>query len=84
MLRRKPTRIELKLDDIEEWNDLRRASSDNQKANNNHTPFAATSNSDKIPFDASKKEKREVIHQRIGYSPRPVVEPTTNIATSQQ
>ena len=83
MLRRKPTRIELKLDDIEEWNELRRAA-DSQKSSSTAAPFTPVAGGDKQPSDATKKDKRDVIHQRIGYNPLPVVEPSTSLPTAQQ
>jgi len=71
MLRRKPTRIELKMDDLEEFNKKRekeRESAANRlaKADPNLTPEVYTT-----------KSRMELIHARIGYDPKPLPQPST-------
>ncbi|XP_075210957.1 anaphase-promoting complex subunit CDC26-like [Lycorma delicatula] len=69
MIRRSPTRIELRLDDLNEFNMIRREFEANQRAGTGQsTPAWATNN-------APQKTKQEVIHERIGYTPQP--RPTT-------
>lgn len=60
MIRRKPTRIELRLEDIKEWEDKRR---EEQEARNK-TPANQ-------PTGAAKKDSAQERHERIGYFPQP-------------
>ncbi|KAJ9595772.1 hypothetical protein L9F63_013016 [Diploptera punctata] len=67
MIRRSPTRIELKLEDIQEYESMRREqeSRKEQQAAENHgggvEPW--------VP--GVTKTKQEIIHERIGYVPQP-------------
>lgn len=65
MIRRSPTRIELKLDDIQEYDAMRREqeSRKEQQTENRSTtePWGPT----------VTKTKQEIIHERIGYVPQP-------------
>jgi len=63
MLRRNPTRIELKLNDIEKEYEVIKKE---QEAERNK---AAASSSDMTPNIL--KTKTEIIHERIGYDPKP-------------
>lgn len=64
MIRRIPTRIELKLDDINEYNTIRQATeSNNERA---PSPQNAPAWTYKIMFNNNAK-----IHERIGYAPQP-------------
>ena len=73
MLRRKLTRIELKLDDLDEWNAAKKER-EKEIEKRLQTLSKSDSVSDSQMFDSSdepSKSKREVIHERIGYDPRP-------------
>lgn len=65
MLRRKPTRIELKIDDLEEYNNKLKEERET-KADPNLTPEVYTT-----------KSRMEKIHARIGYDPKPLPQPST-------
>jgi Anaphase-promoting complex APC subunit CDC26 len=67
MLRRKPTRIELKIEDISEWTAVR-------KERENKPDAVQTA---ELP--PAHKSKRELIHERIGYEARPARETTLNM-----
>ena len=77
MLRRNPTRIELTLDNLEELN-----SDSAEKPNSEVTPFKGTALT-----SPTKKDRRILVGQRIGYNPRPVPGDTSgtgaNAATTQ-
>lgn len=76
MLRRKPTRIELKLDDLEEWK-LKKEKEQEKKQQQvegaavGDTPGLAEAMGLLTP-SAPKKSRKEVVQERIGYDPRPV------------
>ena len=73
MLRRKPTRIQLKLDDLDEWNTIKKERA--EKTDNAHgTPQPGTSTT---PMDAqtNMQLKREMMQERIGYNPKPMSQP---------
>ncbi len=74
MLRRKPTRIELKIDDLEEWY-TRKKELESQKKSQQPLPIAASGDSSAFDATPDAKTKKEMIQQRIGYDPRPVVQP---------
>ena len=77
MLRRPPTRIELKLDDLEEYESMIR-----EREQKKHDPSADSSISImRTPGnqDAQKgKTKTDMVHARIGYEPAPVTPPRTH------
>lgn len=62
MIRRNPTRIELKLDDLSEYNHIRRQFEDKKESR------AAQSTQ---TLNVPPKPKQEGIHERIGYNPQP-------------
>ncbi len=65
MLRRKTTRIELKIDDLEEYN---------KKVKDEK---AAKTDPNLTPEVYSAKSRIEQIYARIGYDPRPMPQPCT-------
>jgi len=70
MLRRKPTRIELKIDDLEEYNKKvkeRESANRMSKDDPNVTPVVYN----------SAKSRMDMIHARIGYDPKPLPQPST-------
>lgn len=73
MLRRKPTRIELTLDDLQEWHTATKEWEKLRKASDFTPTNAAALTSDVGP---SKQSRREMIEQRIGYDPKPVRQPS--------
>ena len=74
MLRRTPTRIELKLDDITEF-DPKPSVSEADKKQAEITPFTSKTSAQTTPVSPSRR--RILISQRIGYNPRPVTEPSS-------
>lgn len=58
MFRRNPTRIELKLDDLNEYEVIKKDLEDKQKQNKS---------SDETPTNGSKT-KEQTIHERIGFT----------------
>ena len=64
MLRRNPTRIELKLDDISEYTDMRESEMKKDKEKANSQTFTLTTGT------TAAKSKQEV-QDRIGYVPHP-------------
>ncbi|PSN48356.1 Anaphase-promoting complex subunit CDC26 [Blattella germanica] len=67
MIRRSPTRIELKLDDIQEYESMRREQESRKEQQ------AAESHASSVESWAPgvTKSKQEIIHERIGYVPQP-------------
>jgi len=59
MLRRSPTRIELKIDDVNEWIAMRK---EKEKKNSESVAGLGT-----MAQELQVKSKRELIHERIGY-----------------
>jgi len=62
MLRRKPTRIEMKIDDISEWVNVKKEAESKKQATE-----SAPQHVDSQPV---QKTQRDIIHERIGYNPR--------------
>lgn len=71
MLRRHPTRIELKLDDLEEFEEKKQERKQQQSASTIGAEFKTPDQSAMTP-----KTKREMIHERIGYDPQPMLQPS--------
>jgi len=71
MLRRKPTRIELKLEDLEEFEEKK-------KEHKGQTTPAATPDANHATPESNitPKTKRDIIHKRIGYNPDPLPQPS--------
>lgn len=71
MLRRNPTRIELKLDDREEYEQLKREREVERKAaQSSETTEVAMLQEPSSEY--SGKTKQEIIQMRIGYDPTPL------------
>ncbi|KAL4225588.1 anaphase promoting complex subunit cdc26 [Mactra antiquata] len=66
MLRRNPTRIELKLIDIEKEYEVMKKERENQQN------MASTS----TDTPTTSKTKTDLIHERIGYDPKPKISST--------
>jgi len=62
MLRRKPTRIEMKIDDISEWMTVKKEAESKKQATESASQHA--------DFQSVQKTRRDVVHERIGYDPR--------------
>ncbi|KAI8770577.1 anaphase-promoting complex subunit 12 [Biomphalaria glabrata] len=67
MIRRKPTRIELKIADIEEYDAIKKEREAAAKSSKAET--------DTSPEVLNAKKRMETIHARIGYDPKPVYQP---------
>ena len=73
MLRRKPTRIELKLDDLEEYDQLKKEKAELEKKK--EPSVLPEENTNITP---TQKAVREAIHERIGitFEPQPLPQPS--------
>lgn len=70
MLRRKPTRLELKLDDIEEFEGVRK-DLESRKKQREESEVAAGEEAAGIALGAEHKSREQIINDRIGYKPQP-------------
>nr|XP_054502443.1 anaphase-promoting complex subunit CDC26 [Agelaius phoeniceus] len=73
MLRRKPTRLELKLDDIEEFESVRKELESRRKQRD-EAEAAAGGGEEAAAIGAlgtEHKSREQVINDRIGYKPQP-------------
>ena len=71
MLRRKLTRIELKLDDLDEWNTMRKEKEMEKRLQNLSKGNADTTIADcSMTSTSDGKTKEEIIHERIGFDPK--------------
>ena len=66
MIRRSPTRIELKLDDIQEYESMRREQESRKEQQAAESHGGVETWAPGVP-----KTKQEIIHERIGYVPQP-------------
>ena len=80
MLRRKLTRIELKLEDLEEWN-TKKKEKEQSKKNENAKRNPDQSDTPMFETPETGKSKKDTIHERIGYDPKSKA--TTAAATSE-
>jgi len=67
MIRRNPTRIELKMEDIQEYKDMKESEETKTHSKN---ILGSSPNSSEIA-GVAPKASLETIHSRIGYNPRP-------------
>ncbi|XP_069465916.1 anaphase-promoting complex subunit CDC26 [Ambystoma mexicanum] len=74
MLRRKPTRLELKLDDIEEFESIRKDLESRKKQREDADLVSCADGA--IGITSDHKSREQMIHDRIGYKPQP--KPTNN------
>ncbi|XP_068104797.1 anaphase-promoting complex subunit CDC26 [Hyperolius riggenbachi] len=70
MLRRKPTRLELKLDDIEEFESIRKEL-ENRKKQREEVDLSVGDSDAAISLSVDSKTREQTIHDRIGYKPQP-------------
>ncbi|CAH1271289.1 Hypp4617 [Branchiostoma lanceolatum] len=88
MIKRKPTRIELKLDDLDEFEAVKKEVEERRKQRNAELlglgtqgeGAAAATNGDTSP-PPSAKTKADRINERIGYDPTPVPDATARVGT---
>ncbi|NWR55222.1 CDC26 protein, partial [Bucorvus abyssinicus] len=74
MLRRKPTRLELKLDDIEEFESIRKDLESRKKQREETEATAAGEDgaaAAAIALGTDHKSREQLINDRIGYKPQP-------------
>ncbi|XP_014807886.1 PREDICTED: anaphase-promoting complex subunit CDC26 [Calidris pugnax] len=73
MLRRKPTRLELKLDDIEEFESIRKDLESRKKQREEAEVAAAGEEAAAaaMALGADHKSREQMINDRIGYKPQP-------------
>ncbi|XP_053329804.1 anaphase-promoting complex subunit CDC26 isoform X1 [Spea bombifrons] len=75
MLRRKPTRLELKLDDIEEFEsikkDLEGRKKQQQQQQREEVDLSATEPEAAVSLSTDPKSREQTVHERIGYKPQP-------------
>ena len=70
MKRRDPTRIELKLDDIQEYEQMKREL-EKGKADESNTEMQESTSGNGAESTAGAQSRVETIHRRIGYDPAP-------------
>lgn len=75
MIRRDPTRIELKLEDIQEYEQMKRKMEEEKKQKSTGSPMDASGAiaPDAADHPLTSKTKTEIIHERIGYDPAPKI-----------
>ncbi|XP_066466704.1 anaphase-promoting complex subunit CDC26 [Tiliqua scincoides] len=71
MLRRKPTRLELKLDDIEEFEAARKELEGRKKQREDVDGVGAGDGEGALGLNSDHKSREQMIHDRIGYKPQP-------------
>ncbi|XP_073414408.1 anaphase-promoting complex subunit CDC26 [Dendrobates tinctorius] len=71
MLRRKPTRLELKLDDIEEFENIRKDLESRKKQREEVDLSSSEPDATAVPLSTDTKTREQTIHDRIGYKPQP-------------
>ncbi|XP_078083737.1 anaphase-promoting complex subunit CDC26 [Mustelus asterias] len=71
MLRRKPTRLELKLDDIEEFESMKKELENRKKQQREEGVMVSSSDVDGANGARDDAKVREKINERIGYRPNP-------------
>ncbi|KYO23059.1 PREDICTED: anaphase-promoting complex subunit CDC26 [Gavialis gangeticus] len=70
MLRRKPTRLELKLDDIEEFESIRK-DLESRKKQREDVDVVGANDEGAIGLSNDHKSREQMINDRIGYKPQP-------------
>ncbi|XP_039095261.1 anaphase-promoting complex subunit CDC26 isoform X1 [Hyaena hyaena] len=71
MLRRKPTRLELKLDDIEEFESIRKDLENRKKQKEEVDVVGINDGEGAIGLSSDPKSREQMINDRIGYKPQP-------------
>ncbi|KAI4542409.1 hypothetical protein MG293_007788 [Ovis ammon polii] len=71
MLRRKPTRLELKLDDIEEFESIRKDLETRKKQKEDVDIVGGSDGEGAIGLSGDPKSREQMINDRIGYKPQP-------------
>ncbi|XP_053329805.1 anaphase-promoting complex subunit CDC26 isoform X2 [Spea bombifrons] len=71
MLRRKPTRLELKLDDIEEFESIKKDLEQQQQQQREEVDLSATEPEAAVSLSTDPKSREQTVHERIGYKPQP-------------
>ncbi|KAF3821157.1 hypothetical protein GH733_011310, partial [Mirounga leonina] len=71
MLRRKPTRLELKLDDIEEFESIRKDLETRKKQKEEVDVVGISDGEGAIGLSSDPKSREQMINDRIGYKPQP-------------
>ncbi|NWS22253.1 CDC26 protein, partial [Pachyramphus minor] len=71
MLRRKPTRLELKLDDIEEFESVRKELGGRRKQRDEAEAAAGGEEAAALALGTEHKSREQLINERIGYKPQP-------------
>ncbi|XP_028635784.1 anaphase-promoting complex subunit CDC26 [Apodemus sylvaticus] len=79
MLRRKPTRLELKLDDIEEFESIRKDLEARKKQKEDVEGVGTSDGEGAAGLSSDPKSREQMINDRIGYKPQL----KTNNRTSQ-
>ncbi|XP_005994523.1 anaphase-promoting complex subunit CDC26 [Latimeria chalumnae] len=69
MLRRKPTRVELKLDDIEEFESIKKDLESRKKQREEVDVVGASDVDATIGMSSNSKTREQLINERIGYRP---------------
>ncbi|OWF56102.1 Anaphase-promoting complex subunit CDC26 [Mizuhopecten yessoensis] len=70
MMRRNPTRIELKLDDFQEYTEMKREKEEQNKQKQLLEQIQPPSG------NMDSRSRTEMVHERIGYDPKPLPQPS--------
>lgn len=76
MLRRTPTRIEVKIDDLEEYDAVKKARELEQKQKKAAAESVSGASSVVVTPEVVGSKSRTDVHQRIGYDPKPLPQPS--------
>ncbi|NXS12823.1 CDC26 protein, partial [Neodrepanis coruscans] len=71
MLRRKPTRLELKLDDIEEFESVRKELEGRRKQRDEAEAAAGAEEAAAMALGPEHKGREQLVQERIGYKAQP-------------
>ena len=72
MLRRNPTRIEHKIDDLEEYENFKKEKENELRKQKLSLNDSALSDN----FEPCVRSRTEAVHARIGYDPKPLKQPS--------
>ncbi|XP_040819477.1 anaphase-promoting complex subunit CDC26 [Ochotona curzoniae] len=71
MLRRKPTRLDLKLDDIEEFESIRKDLETRKKQKEDADVVGGSDGEGATGVSSDPKSREQMMNDRIGYKPQP-------------
>ncbi|XP_043913969.1 anaphase-promoting complex subunit CDC26 [Protopterus annectens] len=79
MLRRKPTRLELKLDDIEEFESVKKELESRKKQRDEVDVVGPSEEAGAVGMSSNFKSREQMVNERIGYKPHPKTNNPTSL-----